>query len=116
VIGCANQKATLIGFFAKTNINHGSDLAKMLDVLDEKLKLDLIKWFIKRELSEYSVLYQESQEVNRRPSRSNAWLSRNLYIERTHGLTKWTADMAGSSGICPNSKKSTTRYSRRDGT
>ncbi len=35
----------------------------MLDVLDEKLKLDLIKWFIKKELSEYSVLFQESQEV-----------------------------------------------------
>jgi hypothetical protein len=36
----------------------------MVDVLDQKLRNDLIKWFIKQELSEYIVLFQENQEVN----------------------------------------------------
>lgn len=35
----------------------------MVDVLDQKLRNDLIKWFIKQELSEYVVLFQENQEV-----------------------------------------------------
>jgi hypothetical protein len=35
----------------------------MVDVLDQKLRNDLIRWFIKQELSEYSLLFQENQEV-----------------------------------------------------
>ena len=35
----------------------------MVDVLDQKLRNDLIKWFIKQELNEYDHLFQENQEV-----------------------------------------------------
>jgi hypothetical protein len=35
----------------------------MVDVLDQKLRNDLIRWFVKQELSEYSLLFQENQEV-----------------------------------------------------
>jgi hypothetical protein len=48
----------------KLNVQHGNDLCKMLDVLDSKMRNDLIKWFLKKELSEYAVLFEENQEVN----------------------------------------------------
>ena len=44
-------------------VQHGHDLCKCLDVLDPKLKNDLIKWFLKKELNEYTVLFEENQEV-----------------------------------------------------
>lgn len=53
----------LKNFLIKLDIKNGSNLCKLLDVLDEKLKNELIKWFIKQELNEYCVLFQESQEV-----------------------------------------------------
>ena len=47
----------------QTKVTEGSDLSKMVDVLDQKLRNDLIKWFIKQELNEYFHLFQENQEV-----------------------------------------------------
>jgi hypothetical protein len=47
----------------KLNVQHGSDLCKIVDVLDVKMMNDLIKWFLKQELSEYGVLFEENQEV-----------------------------------------------------
>jgi vacuolar protein sorting-associated protein 53 len=38
-------------------------MCKLVDVLDAKMKNDLIKWFIKQELNEYIVLFEENQEV-----------------------------------------------------
>ena len=35
----------------------------MIDVLDSKMKNELIKWFLKQELNEYGVLFEENQEV-----------------------------------------------------
>ena len=63
--------------FTKMNVQHGSDLCRMVDVLDEKTKMDLIKWFLKHELSEYAVLFEESQE--------NSWLDK---IDRRYSWIK----------------------------
>jgi hypothetical protein len=49
----------------------------MLDVLDAKLKNDLIKWFLKHELNEYGVLFEENQE--------NSWLDK---IDRRYSWIK----------------------------
>ena len=49
--------------YLKLNVQHGSDMCKLVDVLDAKMKNDLIKWFIKQELNEYIVLFEENQEV-----------------------------------------------------
>lgn len=49
--------------FGKINVQHGSDLCKLVDVLDEKMKSDLMKQFLKQQLTEYGYLFEESQEV-----------------------------------------------------
>lgn len=49
---------------AQFNVQNGSNLAKLVDVLDQKMKNELIKWFLKQELSEYTVLFEENQEVS----------------------------------------------------
>lgn len=49
--------------FTKFNVQNGSDLSKLVDVLDAKMKTELIKWFLKQELNEYTVLFEENQEV-----------------------------------------------------
>lgn len=49
--------------FTKLNVQHGSDLCKLVDVLDAKMKAELMKWFLKQELNEYIVLFEENQEV-----------------------------------------------------
>jgi hypothetical protein len=46
-------------------------------VLDVKLKNELIKWFLKQELNEYGVLFEESQE--------NSWLDK---IDRRYSWIK----------------------------
>lgn len=63
--------------FTKMNVQHGSDLCRMVDVLDIKVKIDLIKWFLKHELSEYGVLFEENQE--------NSWLDK---IDRRYSWIK----------------------------
>ncbi|CAF0997701.1 unnamed protein product [Brachionus calyciflorus] len=65
--------------FQKMVAQHGHDLCKCLDVLDQKLKNDLVKWFLKKELSEYTVLFEESQE--------NSWLDK---IDRRYSWIKKT--------------------------
>ena len=50
-----------------------------MDVLDAKLKNELIKWFLKQELAEYSVLFEENQE--------NSWLDK---IDRRYSWIKKT--------------------------
>jgi hypothetical protein len=45
------------------NVQNGNDLSKIVDVLDAKMKSDLQKWFLKQELNEYTVLFEENQEV-----------------------------------------------------
>ena len=59
------------------NVQHGSDLCRIVDVLDDKTKMDLIKWFLKHELSEYGVLFEENQE--------NSWLDK---IDRRYSWIK----------------------------
>lgn len=54
-------------------------MAKLVDVLDQKMKSELIKWFLKQELSEYTVLFEENQE--------NSWLDR---IDRRYSWIKKT--------------------------
>ena len=68
---------------------HFADVCKIIDVIDPKLRytihhlrlffsrpwsslfrLEAINWFLKTQLSEYTVLYQESQEVNDPMSRN----------------------------------------------
>lgn len=48
--------------FTKLNVQHGSNICKIVDVLDAKMMDDLIKWFLKQELKEYGVLFEENQE------------------------------------------------------
>jgi vacuolar protein sorting-associated protein 53 len=66
--------------FTKMNVQHGSDLCRMVDVLDDKVKMDLIKWFLKHELSEYGVLFEENQENSwlDKIDRRYSWIKRNL--------------------------------------
>lgn len=47
----------------KLNPENGQGICKCLDVLEPKFKNELIKWFLKKELSEYPVLFEENQEV-----------------------------------------------------
>ena len=63
--------------FTKMNVEKGSDLCRMADVLDEKNKMELIRWFIKQELAEYGVLFEENQE--------NSWLDK---IDRRYSWIK----------------------------
>ena len=63
----------------KMNVQKGSDLCKIVDVLDVKMKTELIKWFLKQELNEYAVLFEENQE--------NAWLDK---IDRRYSWIKRT--------------------------
>lgn len=63
--------------FTKLNIQHGSDICKIVNVLDAKLMTDLIKWFLTQELKEYGVLFEENQE--------NSWLDR---IDRRYSWIK----------------------------
>ncbi|CAF2891267.1 unnamed protein product [Rotaria sp. Silwood2] len=46
-----------------TSNQHFSDVCKIIDVIDPKLRLEVINWFLKTHLSEYTILYQESQEL-----------------------------------------------------
>lgn len=57
------MKCFLFKFNFKLNPQNGQGICKCLDVLEPKLKNDLIKWFLKKELSEYTVLFEENQEV-----------------------------------------------------
>ena len=54
----------LNGLVFQFNPQLGSDLCKMIDVLDAKMKNELIKVFLKQQLNEYGVLFEESQEVS----------------------------------------------------
>ncbi|CAF4366881.1 unnamed protein product [Rotaria sp. Silwood2] len=46
-----------------TSNQHFSNVCKIIDVIDPKLRLEVINWFLKTHLSEYTILYQESQEL-----------------------------------------------------
>ena len=63
--------------FTKMNVEKGSDLCRMVDVLDDKTKMELIKLFLKQELNEYGVLFEENQE--------NSWLDK---IDRRYSWIK----------------------------
>lgn len=63
--------------FTKLNVQHGSNICKIVDVLDAKMMDDLIKWFLKQELKEYGVLFEENQE--------NSWLDK---IDRRYSWIK----------------------------
>ena len=63
--------------FTKLNIQRGSEICRLIDVLDEKQMSELIKWFLIQELKEYSVLFEESQE--------NSWLDK---IDRRYSWIK----------------------------
>lgn len=62
------------------NVQNGSDLSKLVDVIDEKMKNELIKWFLKQELSEYTVLFEENQEVKYNNSKKTNWYKLNKCV------------------------------------
>lgn len=66
--------------FTKLNVQHGSDICKIVDVIDKKMMEDLIKWFLTQELKEYSVLYEENEEVSwlDKIDRRYSWCKRSL--------------------------------------
>ncbi|CAF0901919.1 unnamed protein product [Rotaria sordida] len=59
---------------------HFSDVCKIIDVIDPRLRLEVINWFLKTHLSEYTILFQESQELAwlDKIDRRYAWLKRAL--------------------------------------
>jgi vacuolar protein sorting-associated protein 53 len=61
----------------KFNVQRGSEICKVVDLIDSKIKFELIKWFLKHELSEYSVLFEEAQD--------NAWIDK---IDRRYSWIK----------------------------
>ncbi|KAF6029073.1 VPS53 [Bugula neritina] len=65
-----------------------SDACKVIDVLDSKVKNDLLSWFIKLQLSEYLVLFADNQDVAwlDKIDRRYAWIKRTLVeFEEKHG-------------------------------
>ncbi|UJR25480.1 hypothetical protein I4U23_006826 [Adineta vaga] len=77
---------------------HFADVCKIIDVIDPKLRLDVINWFLKTHLSEYTILYQESQELAwlDKIDRRFAWLKRALveYDEKYSRIFPSHWDMA----------------------
>ena len=41
-----------------------SDACRVIDVLDPKVKKELLSWFVKLQLSEYLVLFSDNQDVS----------------------------------------------------
>lgn len=59
------------------NVQRGGEICRLIDVLDEKMMSELIKWFLVQELKEYGVLFEENQE--------NSWLDK---IDRRYSWIK----------------------------
>ncbi|XP_067931939.1 vacuolar protein sorting-associated protein 53 homolog [Watersipora subatra] len=65
-----------------------ADACKVIDVLDPKVKMELLSWFIKLQLSEYLVLFGDNQDVAwlDKIDRRYAWIKRALVeFEEKHG-------------------------------
>lgn len=41
------------------------EACKILDVLDQKVKSDILSWFVKLQLEEYAILFSEEQDVSK---------------------------------------------------
>lgn len=74
----AGGKASLGGYVPPTQ--QLADACLVVDVLDPKVKKELLKWFVTLQLSEYTVLFSSSQDVAwlDKIDRRYAWLKRHL--------------------------------------
>lgn len=71
-----------------TNPKELTEACLVVNVLDSKVKKDLLKWFVKLQLQEYLVLFQENQDVAwlDKIDRRFAWVQRAvLGFEEKHG-------------------------------
>ncbi|XP_023933119.1 vacuolar protein sorting-associated protein 53 homolog [Lingula anatina] len=66
--------------YGPTNQNMLAEACYVVDVLDPRVKRDLLSWFVKIQLSEYLVLFGESQDVAwlDKIDRRYAWIKRTL--------------------------------------
>ena len=53
--------------YGPANQNQLAEACFVVNVLDPKVKKDLLAWFVKLQLSEYLVLFGEDQDVSNKP-------------------------------------------------